>query len=89
MALYSITYDLVGRKDYPRLYKAIREVCDTRCARPTESQWIVQSNKTASEILQFLMKHTDNDDVILVIEVDNNSRASVNMNKTALNWLNH
>lgn len=89
MALYSITYDLVGKKDYPRLYKAIIAICDSNYARTTESQWIVQTNRTANQILDFLMKHVDRDDVILVIEVDNTSRASVNMNKPSLNWLNN
>ncbi len=89
MALYSITYDLIGKKDYPRLYEAIIAVCDNRYSRPTKSQWIVQSNKTARQILDFLMKYIDKDDVLLIIEVNNNSRASVNMNKPALNWLNN
>lgn len=87
MDFYSITYDLISRKDYPRLYKAIMAVCDNRYTRPTESQWIVQSDKTAGQIRDFLRKHVDSDDVLFVIQVDRYSWSSLNMNKTAVNWL--
>lgn len=87
MALYSITYDLVKDRDYPELYKAIISLCNNTYARPTKSQWIVQSTKTPKQIVEFLMKYIDHDDVIFVIQVDATSWWSVNMNKTAVNWL--
>lgn len=88
LSLYSITYDLVKNRDYERLYKAIISLSNNTYTRTTKSQWIVQSDKTASQIVDFLRKHIDNDDVIFVIQVDRNSWASFNMNKTAVNWLN-
>ncbi len=88
MALYSITYDLVKNRDYERLYKAIISLSNNTYTKTTESQWIVQSDKTATQILEFLRKHVDSDDIIFVIKVDRSSWASVNMNKTASNWLN-
>lgn len=88
MALYSITYDLVKNRDYGRLYKAIISLSNNTYTKTTESQWIVQSDKTAVQILEFLRKHVDSDDIIFVIKVDRSSWASVNMNKTASDWLN-
>jgi len=88
MALYSITYDLVKNRDYERLHKAIRNLSNDTYAKPTESQWIVQSDKTAMQIVEFLRNHVDNDDVIFVIQVDRNSWAGLHMNKAVVNWLN-
>lgn len=88
MALYSITYDLVKNRDYERLYKAIRTLSNNTYTKPTESQWIVQSDKTAMQIIEFLRNHVDNDDVIFVIKVDRGSWAALRMNKTSVNWLN-
>mgnify|MGYP003633602588 CR=1 FL=1 len=89
MALYSITYDLVKNRDYERLYKAIRSLSNNTYAKPTESQWIVQSDKTAMQIVEFLRNHVDHDDVIFVIQVDRNSWAALHMNKSVVNWLNN
>lgn len=88
MVLYSVTYDLVKNRDYERLHKAIIGVSNNTYTRPTESQWIIQSDKTAAQVVEFLREHVDNDDVIFVIKVDRSSWCSLNMNETAVNWLN-
>lgn len=87
MALYSITYDLVKNRDYERLYKAIINLSNNAYTKPTESQWIVQSDKTAQQIVRFLMDYVDDDDIVFVIQVHQNSWSSLNMNETAANWL--
>ncbi len=87
MALYSITYDLIGKKDYPRLYEGIKTCGTGAYARPTESQWIVQSNGTAANIVDHLLNFIDNDDKIFVIPVNGKMWASFNVPKDVHNWL--
>ncbi len=87
MALYSVTYDLVKKRDYERIYKGI-ETCGTGAyAKPTESQWIVQSNKTAAEIASYLRNFTDSDDRVFVIPVNGVLWASFNVSQEVRDWL--
>lgn len=87
MALYSITYDLVGKRDYERIYEGIKTCGTGAYAKPTESQWIVQSNKTATDIANHLRNFTDSDDKIFVISVTDSMWASFNVSKEVGDWL--
>ncbi len=87
MALYSITYDLIKKKDYDRIYEGIKTCGTGAYARPTESQWIVQSNKTATDIANHLRNFTDSDDRIFVIPVNGKVWASFNVSQEVRDWL--
>ncbi|QOD13499.1 hypothetical protein IEE84_04260 [Psychrobacter sp. 28M-43] len=87
MALYSITYDLVKKKDYDRIYEGIKTCGTGAYARPTESQWIVKSNKSAREIVDHLRNFTDSDDKIFVIPVNGKLWASFNVSQKIRDWL--
>lgn len=87
MALYSITYDLVNQRDYQSLYRAIKDLCSEMWAKPTESQWIIKSSKTAEVIRNHLMNFIDNDDIIFVVEIDGISWASFNVSSGVNAWI--
>lgn len=88
MAYYSVTYDLIKSKDYNKMYEGIKAVSNDIWARPTRSQWIIVTNKTAAQVRDFLQSYMDADDVLFVIEVDKSSWASWNVDKKITDWLN-
>lgn len=89
MALYSLTYDLVKIKDYERLYEAIIALSNNRYTRPTKSQWIIQSNKSAVQIIDILKGSVDGDDILFIIKIDATQWewASWNLGTVAANWM--
>ncbi|MBJ8501381.1 MULTISPECIES: hypothetical protein [Acinetobacter] len=88
MTIYSVTYDLIKSKDYAKMIDGIRKVSGDNWARPTKSQWIIYSNKTAGQIRDFLKDYMDADDVLFVIEVKTNNWGSWNIPKDVAGWLN-
>ncbi|MFX5825452.1 hypothetical protein ABTE10_00945 [Acinetobacter baumannii] len=88
MTIYSVTYDLIKSKDYSKMIEGIKEVSNDTWARPTLSQWIISSNKTAGQIRDFLKDYMDSDDVLFVIEVKTDNWGSWNLSKEVVNWLN-
>lgn len=87
MALYSITYDLVGKRDYEKIFRGIKEVSNGSYTKPTESQWIVKSNKSAKEIRDYLGKFIDKDDILFVIPVDGRNWAAYSIADDVCDWL--
>jgi hypothetical protein len=56
-------------------------------AKPTESQWIIKSSRTAEVIRDHLMNFIDNDDIIFVVEIDGISWASFNVSPGVNAWI--
>ncbi|MNE60299.1 hypothetical protein D3C80_1554360 [compost metagenome] len=86
MAIYSITYDLIKDKDYAKIIKAIKAISGT-WAKPTQSQWLVDTYKTEAEIRDNLKNYMDNDDELFVCKLDMPHWAAKNISKEVLGWL--
>lgn len=66
MALYYLSYDLVKRKDYPRLYE---ELNTFNAVRVLESVWYFNRfNTTAANLINYFGQFIDQDDRLIVIE---------------------
>lgn len=65
MALFSITYDLIDKKDYDSLIDRLNEL-DT--VKVQLSQWLLNADNTATEIKDHLSQFVDDDDKLMVIE---------------------
>lgn len=88
MALYSITYDLVGRRDYEKIFRGIKEVSNNSYTKPTESQWIIKSSKSAEGIVKYLEDFVDDNDILFVIPVDGQKWSALNLSDDVCDWLN-
>lgn len=87
MNVYSITYDLRKIRDYNKLYEGITSCSPGNWAKPTESQWFILSNKTASQINTYLSRYIDNDDVLMVVKIDHTDCAATNIRADVRRWL--
>jgi hypothetical protein len=67
MAYFVVSYDLIKRKDYPELIKALNNLGAQKCLL---SQWLVDNNCTAEDLLAHLQPHIDGDDRLMVVEFD-------------------
>ena len=67
--LYLISYDLMAPgKDYDGLYEALEGIGAKRVLR---SVWVVRwSNTSAKQVRDWVKKHTDSDDRLLVGQID-------------------
>lgn len=65
MALFVVSYDLIKRKDYPKLWEALGDLGAFRVLR---SVWLVDYNTEADGLRSFLRQYIDEDDALLVIE---------------------
>lgn len=87
MKFYSITYDLIRIKDYAKIREGIVLLCDNKWVRPTESQWIVATNKTSTQVRDFLTAYLDYDDVLFIAKVDVQDLAWLNIPTEVADWL--
>ena len=65
MAKYLISYDLIGDKDYEKLFDAIKSIANGY-SRPLKSVWIVGHKGEAADIVNALSRYIDNDDKLFV-----------------------
>ena len=69
MAIYLVTYDLRGTnetsEDYKRLIEKIKSY--SSWARPTYSDWLIETTKTASQVRDELWSFMDSTDRLLVL----------------------
>lgn len=86
MSIFIISYDLNKQKDYPRLFAAI-EALGEHC-HPLDSTWFVISSLESKAIADYLQKHIDRDDEILVAKLIRGTTAGTIRNEAARNWLN-
>ena len=66
MAAYVVSYDLVGDRDYSKLYSALKSY--SAWGRVVESTWVIVSNASAVEVRDHLTSYMDSDDRILVVK---------------------
>ncbi|MBF7685919.1 hypothetical protein I2F17_08835 [Acinetobacter sp. B10A] len=86
MAFYIVSYDLIKEKNYVRLEKAILSIA-FKAKKVLFTVWIIESNRTATNLVEALFQHIDNDDKILVSEINRDSISWVNINDAESNWL--
>jgi hypothetical protein len=85
MKSYLVTYDLIKRKDYPELIKALEGFSTYwHCLG---SVWIVKSNNTASEIYNYLKPHIDSDDKLIVILLVREAAWTESFSQSCQTWL--
>ncbi len=87
MAFYTITYDLNKIKDYEKIKKGIETVSNNRYVKVTLSQYVIQSQDQAREILTTLQKFSDADDSIMVLKLDISNWYCVNLPKNVTDWM--
>ncbi|NSZ73234.1 CRISPR-associated protein Cas2 [Agrobacterium tumefaciens] len=69
MTTYLISYDLIKRKDYPKLWEELERL---GAHRTLESLWLLSVNNTAKEVSEHFEKFIDNDDKLWVSELTKN-----------------
>jgi hypothetical protein len=85
MKLYQICYDLrAPGRNYESLHEAIRSYGNW--AHPLESTWIVRTMQSAQQVAEFLLRHMDPNDGLLVTRWQGEG-AWVNVNTEASEWM--
>lgn len=69
MTTYLLSYDLIKRKDYPKLWDELERL---RGHRTLESLWLINMNKTAKEVYDHFSNFIDEDDRLWVSELTKN-----------------
>lgn len=69
MTTYTVSYDLIKRKDYQSLWDALGKL---GAHRTQASYWLVNVNNTARELHDHLKQYVDADDKIWVSELTAN-----------------
>lgn len=87
MNFYSITYDLVKVRDYAKIDRGITQLCNNVWVRPTESQWIIATDKTSIQVRDYLLNYIDSDDVLFVAKIDIYDLAWFNIPSEVSGWL--
>lgn len=83
MTTYTVSYDLIKRKDYETLWT---ELARLGAHRTQASYWLVSVNNTAKELHDHLKGFVDADDSIWVSELTRNHYYS-NARSGTNNWL--
>jgi hypothetical protein len=64
-----VTYDLnTSGQNYPALYEAIKSLGEW--CKPMESTWLIDTNWSTEQIRQWLLKHIDKNDRLLILDFD-------------------
>lgn len=83
MTAYTVSYDLVKRKDYPELWNELKRL---GAQRTQESYWLVAGSKNAKELHDHLAQFVDSDDRLWISEITKNHHFSNAMGGTNA-WL--
>lgn len=83
MTTYTVSYDLIKRKDYESLWTELKRL---GAHRTQASYWLVNLNNTAKEVHDHFKSFVDNDDKIWVTELTRNHMFS-NANSGTNDWL--
>lgn len=65
MPLFAISYDLIKRKDYPRLWEEFERL---GAHKPVLSLYLVNLDEAAIEVRDHFKQFIDDDDKLIVIE---------------------
>jgi hypothetical protein len=87
MGYYSINYDLVKNRDYEKVKKGVISASTGTYAKILESFWIIESNKSCSDLRDYLKGYIDSDDKLFVIPVSLSQWASFNIHPDTASWL--
>lgn len=84
MSTFVFTYDLIKRKDYPKLWEELERL---GAHRALNSFWLINVDNTAKELHDHLRAYVDSDDLTWVSELTkhNNYMAKKGTN----NWLSN
>lgn len=83
--IYLISYDLkVPGRNYDSLYETIKSA--TRWWHYLESTWIIKTNDPINTWNDRLIKHLDNNDRLLIVDITNKSRNGW-LTEKAWTWL--
>lgn len=86
MKTFAVSYDLIKRKDYPELWKALNAFSSK--LHLLGSTWLIRSDDTAYNICVALIKHIDGDDKLIVSElVPKGSTWTMSLPEAARKWL--
>lgn len=83
MTSYTVSYDLIKRKDYQSLWDELKRL---GAHRTQDSYWLVSVSNTAKELHDHLKGFIDGDDKLWVSELTKNHYFS-NANAGTNNWL--
>lgn len=83
MTTYTVSYDLIKRKDYQSLWDELERL---GAHRTQASYWLIAVNNTAQQLHDHLKKFVDKDDKLWVSEVTKNHWYS-NANAGTNAWL--
>ena len=84
MKSYMVSYDLIKRKDYPELWKALQAYNYWHCLGST---WIIKSDETANQICTNLLNHIDGDDKLIVNLLQREASWTQSFDKQCQDWL--
>jgi len=65
LAHFTVSYDLVKRKDYPELWEELKRLGGHKCLR---SMYLLDADCTSVELRDHLKGYIDDDDQMVVIE---------------------
>lgn len=83
MTTFTVSYDLIKRKDYQTLWDELERL---KAHRTQESYWLVSVTNTAEELHDHLKQYVDKDDRLWVAELTKNHHFS-NAIAGTNNWL--
>ena len=86
MTKYLISYDLIGDKDYEKLFEAIKSLANGY-SRPLESVWIIGHKGAASDIVNALSRYIDNDDKLFVTLVTKDTSWTKTLTDSTRSWI--
>ena len=84
MLSHMVSYDLIKRKNYPELIKALEAFNYWHCLGST---WIIKSDKTAMNIATELMQHIDGDDKLIVVTLTGQGAWTPSFSQECRDWL--
>lgn len=83
MSVYQISYDLRKQRNYDALYERIKRY---DWCHALESNWVIVSNQSATQIRDHLLEVMDQDDGLLVTRLQSEA-AWVGLGQDVTNWL--
>jgi hypothetical protein len=83
--IYLIGYDLKSGQNYESLIQSIKKV--GTWWHDLDSTWLVKSNASSEQLLEYLLAHIYKNDKLLVVEVVPGSWAGYGFSEAGLDWL--
>ncbi len=84
MPIFTISYDLIKRKDYESLWDALKK---HKAQRVLKSVWLLNANNTPQEIRDWLKSYVDADDKIFVCQTATDKIYGFNLESGTNEWL--